>query len=187
MIIGILGPKGSGKDTLGDLIIKEYNFERDSFARSLKYACQELFLLSDEQLHDQSKKEVPDPRWFGASPRKIMQFVGTELFRDQLNKIMPGLGKDFFTYRFSLQFKENPNRNIVITDVRFQNEVDAIHDLGGIIIKLERPSQKINTDLHPSEVEMNSIKDFDYLIKNNIEGEPETMLYQFKMIFNAIK
>jgi hypothetical protein len=34
--------------------------------------------------------------------------------------------------------QENPNQNYVITDVRFQNELDFVHDMKGTTIEIER-------------------------------------------------
>jgi len=139
MLVGIMGRKGSGKDTCADYLVKQYGFVKKSFADPLKKVCQELFLFTNEQLYGTlEQKETPDPRWFNCSPRTAMQFVGTDLFRDRLDEIMPGLKKNIFTHHFKLYYKENPNIKIVIADVRFKNEVDLIKSLGGVIIKLDR-------------------------------------------------
>lgn len=148
-----MGTKGSGKDTCGDYLIDQYGFSKKSFADPLKRACQELFLFSHEQVFGtQEQKETPDMRWFNCTPRTALQYVGTELLRDQLNEIMPGLGKNIFTYRFQIWYQEevrkNPDLRVVITDVRFKNEIDFIQSLGGTVIKLERnPIINIPNDL----------------------------------------
>lgn len=171
VLIGLMGKKGSGKTTGAQYLINKYHFVEESFANPLKKACQELFLLSHSQVFGtQEEKETPDPRWFRCSPRKILQYVGTDLLRDNLDKIMPGIGKDIFTHRFKLWYEEelikNPLLCVVISDVRFQNEVDFIQSLGGTIIKINRETG-IESDSHPSEMEMNRITNFDYLIDNN--------------------
>lgn len=169
-LIGLMGIKKSGKDTCADYLVNNFGYQKKSFADPLKAACAELFLFNDQQLYGtQEQKETPDPRWFGCSPRVVMQFVGTELLRNNLDKIMPGLGNNIFTHRFKLWYQEecykNPNLCIVIADVRFQNEVDFIQSLGGRIIKIERPSVKTN-DMHQSEMELQSITNYDDLIMN---------------------
>ena len=45
------------------------------------------------------------------------------------------IGPDFFIKRLFRDWKEEP---IVISDVRFENEVRAIHERGGITIKITR-------------------------------------------------
>lgn len=172
MLIGFMGPKGSGKDTCGDFLVKNYGFIKKSFADPLKKVCQELFLFSNEQVNGTiEQKETPDNRWFGCTPRTAMQYVGTELFRDHLNNIMPGLEKNIFIHHFELwyqdEIKKNPQLNVVVTDVRFDNEAKFIRDLGGIVVKLERKTDPIKEDLHSSEIEINKIRSYNYLIKNN--------------------
>ena len=144
VLVGLMGIKASGKTTSADYLVSTHNFVEKSFAECLKRACQQLFLLSDEQVFGtQEQKETPDPRWFDCTPRKILQFVGTELLRDNLDKIMPGLGSGVFTHHLGLWYQEevkrNPGCRIVISDVRFQNEIDFIQSLGGSVVKVDRP------------------------------------------------
>lgn len=166
MLIGIIGKKGSGKDTTADYLISKYNFIKKSFADPLKKACKELFLLSDEQLYGK-EKEIPDNRWYNCTPRIMLQYVGTDLLRDQLNIIMPELNKNIFINHFKLWYNKEKdfNKYIVIPDVRFINEMETIRELNGIIIKIERNNN--NDDMHISEKEMEQITLFDYIIDNN--------------------
>ena len=171
VLIGIIGNKESGKTTSGKYIVDKYKFIERTFAHCLKKACQELFLLSDDQVYgSQEQKEAPDSRWFDCSPRKILQYVGTDLMRDQFDVIMPGLGKNIFIHHFKIWYQEyinlNPEANIIITDVRFLNEISFITSLGGIIIKIERPN--INeSDTHQSETELRQYKSSNFTIDNS--------------------
>lgn len=171
VLIGLLGTKGSGKSTGANYLVSKFGFIEKSFADCLKKICQELFLFSDDQLYGtQEQKETPDPRWFNCSPRSAMQFIGTDLLRNQMEQIMPGIGKNIFTHHFRIwyheQIKNNPDINVVISDVRFQNEVDFIHELGGIVIKIHRPDIE-SSDNHQSEKENLTICNYDYHIENN--------------------
>ncbi len=167
-IIGLMGTKGSGKTTGANYLIQNF-FQEKSFADCLKKICIELFLLKPEQVYGtQQQKETPDERWFGCTPRKMLQFVGTELCRNNLDKIMPGLGENVFTHHFlwyTQELEKNPNLLIVISDVRFQNEASFIKKLGGKIIKIERPTTEM-IDMHQSETELHTISDYDCLISN---------------------
>lgn len=169
MIIGILGNKNTGKDTVADYIVEKYNFVKKSLADPVKKTCQEIFLLTDSQLYDEKLKETSDPRWFNTKPRQMFQFIGTDLFRDQMEKLMPDIGKEIFLYHFQLWFQKEKEKNcnlcVVIPDIRFQNEVNFIKNLNGIIVKIERKTG-IN-DTHISETEMLSITNYDYFIENN--------------------
>ena len=169
MIIGLMGLKKSGKTLAANYLVSNYNFVERAFADCLKKAIQEIFLLTDDQVFGtQEQKEECDSRWFNCSPRQILQFVGTDLLRNNLNLIMPEIGKNVFVHHMRIwcqdQFKDSKFR-LVIPDVRFQNEVDFIHELGGIVIKINRFDSSLDT--HASENELLNIENFDYQINNN--------------------
>lgn len=64
MIFGISGKAGSGKDTVADLLVKEFGFVKVGLADPLKRICKEVFDFSDEQLWGPSeKRNEPDPRY----------------------------------------------------------------------------------------------------------------------------
>lgn len=187
MIIGLMGTMGSGKTLAANYLASKHNFVEFSFAQCLKKALKELFLLSDEQLYGtQAQKEEPDQRWFGCSSRRIMQYVGTELLRNNMENIMPGLGKNIFIHHFRIwydeQIKLNPELRVVISDVRFQNEADVINCLDGKLIKIARFSQNTTiSNLHESEVEMSKIKNYHCEIINN-----QTIDYLFEELDKII-
>ena len=178
MIISLMGKKQSGKDTSADYLVSRHGFMKKSFADPLKKACKEMFLFTDDQLYGPvESKEKPDSRWFGCSPRSALQFVGTELFRNHLDKIMPGLGQNIFVHHFKLWFEEernkNPNLRVVISDNRFINEAEFVKSLGGQIVKLYRPGLESmhNADGHQSETELDSYANYDLQINNNSTKE----------------
>lgn len=163
MIIGTLGKKSHGKDTISDHLVKNYGYTKRAFADPIKEVSKILFNFTDDQLYG-NKKETVDENW-NVSPRTVMQYIGTDVFRKDINKIMPGINDDFWVKSLANKIKDT-NDNIVISDVRFQNEVDCIHKLGGIVIKVER-SGKDNIDQHISETCIDQIEDYDYLINNS--------------------
>uniref|UniRef100_A0A6G6ABQ5 Deoxynucleotide monophosphate kinase n=1 Tax=Borely moumouvirus TaxID=2712067 RepID=A0A6G6ABQ5_9VIRU len=184
VLIGLMGNAGSGKTTFAEYIVKNHGFIEKSFADPLKKACQKLFLFEDHQIYGtQEQKETPDSRWFNCTPRTALQFVGTELFRDNLDRIMPGLGKDIFIHHFKIwyerELQRNPDVRVVVSDVRFQNEADFIKSLGGTVIKISREPIKKNLfekvssdfvvnqrDTHASEKELQNIKNYDIYVEN---------------------
>ena len=173
-LIGITGYKRSGKDTAGEYFIKQ-GYIKYAFAGPLKKACKEIFMFTEEQT-DGNDKEKHDDRW-NISARKVFQRFGTEIFRERLTEFYPemdNIKENFWTYRFKIWYQNQLNINkdvkIVVTDVRFDNEVEIIKELSGIIIKVERLNVK-NKDQHKSETSIGKIK-YDYLVKNdsNIEN-----------------
>ena len=173
-LIGLMGVSKAGKTTSANYLVSNHGFVESSFASSLKRACKELFMLTDDQVNgSQESKETPDPRWFGCTPRVMLQFVGTDLLRNQLDAIMPGLGKDIFVHSFKLWYQEqvrlNPNILVVMSDLRFPNEIEVVQSLGGFIVKIERSSANAGVAVasHESEALVRRIQTCDHLILND--------------------
>lgn len=184
-IIGILGKKRHGKDTISDHIIKKYKYQSVAYASPLKEACRILFGFNDEQLYG-NDKEVIDEYW-EITPRSAFQFIGTDLIRAQMKQLTPKIGENFWAEctRKCIRdkLKQDPQSNIVITDVRFPNEVDLVHEFNGIIIKVERPNMKSN-DEHISEKGIDDIKNFNHKIIN--DGTIEELHKKVDIIFSSL-
>lgn len=170
-LIGLSGQKRVGKDTFADYLCSNYGFTKYAFAGPLKKACQEIFLLSEQQV-DGIHKETMDNRW-GVSARKIFQKVGTELFREKLSEVIPemeSIEHNFWIYRFQLWYedfkKNNPEGKVIVSDVRFPNEAKIINKLCGKIIKIHR-NTGLNKDNHASEKNVELIETDIILVNNN--------------------
>ena len=139
-IIGITGLKGSGKDTIGDIICKNFDFQKVAFADKLKDIVSVLFdwdrkMLSGFTPEDRAIREQPDEFWSKKfekefTPRMALQKIGTEVMRNNLDK-------NIWVYCLERKLI-NEDGNFVITDVRFRNEIEMIRRLGGTIIRVER-------------------------------------------------
>jgi hypothetical protein len=160
MIIGISGVAAAGKTTMADHLVSNYQFQKVSFAGSLKKACKEIFNLSDEQLYG-TLKETIDPYW-GITPRYILQKVGTECMRNVFDK-------DIWIKSLGARIANTPNSNYCCDDCRFINELCAIKEWGGKVIKLHRPGAKATGGIegHSSETELLSFKEWSYVIYND--------------------
>jgi hypothetical protein len=157
MIIGVLGKKRSGKDTTGDYLVASKNFVKYSFANPIKRGAMELFGFTEDQVFGDAKDEI-DPTW-GITPRLVLQIMGTEVFQYDMPKYIPELqvfGRSFWVKRFEQWYNQNKDLDVVICDVRFQHEVDAILKMGGTILSVQRPNLSTG-DEHASEKEMDSI------------------------------
>lgn len=140
MIVGLLGFIGSGKGTAGD-ILKDMGFTPVSFAKGVKDVASEMFgwprhLLEGDTQVSREWREQPDKFWsaeFGKpfTPRYALQLMGTEVGREVFHE-------DFWVIRLKKFMQENPHQNYVITDVRFQNELDFVHSMNGVTIEIER-------------------------------------------------
>jgi len=159
MIIGFGYKARSGKDTAAGYLRDHFGFTPVAFADSLKRACAEIFGLSQEQLYG-DQKEAEDPYWRD-TPRNILQKVGTECLRR-------GYDENVWIHSLGRKVKREPDRNWVITDVRFPNEANAVKDWGGKVVQVSRPSAPgIATNLHASEVSMIEYEGWDYTLLNS--------------------
>lgn len=177
MRIALTGFKGSGKDTVGQVLIDEYGFERYGIADPLKEVCRSIFMFDDEQLYG-SKKETPDPRWNGMRPRQAFQAIGTNLMHhldehiDELKPLFDGKGP--WLHRFKMIMDQDPDKRWLITDCRFKHEAEFLRQQGFQIWRIYRDSRADNIDQHPSETEMLEIKE-DVLIHNRDNRLTDTL------------
>ncbi len=139
LIIGLHGPKGCGKDYAANVLANsQYKFKRVAFADPIKNKICETFGIKIEDL-DRLKRassiaiteniHEANKTYSTLSGRDFVRNFGMmmrEYDEEQFNRYV----EDFINY--------HPDENIVITDVRFQNEVNLIYKLGGTVIELYR-------------------------------------------------
>lgn len=141
MIIGFVGLIGAGKDTAADYLVNFHGFRRDSFANTLKDAVSCVFgwdrtLLEGRTNEAREWREQVDPWWAerldmpNLTPRWILQYWGTEVCRK-------GFHDDIWIASLENKMRKTGD-NIVISDVRFPNEIKAIHNAGGMVIRVQR-------------------------------------------------
>lgn len=181
-IIAICGAKRSGKDVLAKCLINKYNYEKLSFAEPLKKAVKELFNFNDiqvgidEENGNGEEKDIIDDRW-GITPRKALQYFGTEIMQYKINELIPNANRGFFADILLSQIVEN--EKYVISDLRFLHEYDKIKDLNIIVIKVIRPSIIKKMDEHISENEYENIPGCIELLN---DGSIERFLENFELL-----
>jgi hypothetical protein len=148
-IIGITGQAHAGKDAVADILVRRRRFCKVALADPMKRFLSEVFGFSDEQLWGH-EKEVPDARWGGLTPRRALQTLGTEWGRsaygdvwvEYLLKVAKTVLEENVGYspQNGIEWHSSPGyRGVIVSDVRFSNEADAIHRAGGKILRVERP------------------------------------------------
>jgi hypothetical protein len=122
-------------------LCEEYGFEQVSFASHLKDVASVLFgwkreLLEGDTNESRDFRQEPDQFWSEKfnkpfTPRLALQLLGTEAVRNVFHE-------DFWIHALDMKIQKSPVKNIVITDVRFKNEIDWVHSKSGILIEVRR-------------------------------------------------
>ena len=141
MIVGLVGFIGAGKGTVADLLVKRHGFFKESYANSLKDACSIIFgwdrqMLEGNTPESRAWREQKDEWWSNKlgkefSPRLALQLMGTEAGRDVFHP-------DLWVHTVMRRCENAPWNNYVIADVRFPNEINAIKNSGGKVIRVRR-------------------------------------------------
>lgn len=160
MIIGLVGFASSGKGTVADYLVDKHLFSKMAFADPLKDAASVIFgwprhMIEGDNQVSRIFRETPDPFWsekldYDFTPRMALQKLGTESGRDVF-------GQDIWVN--ALEKRIHDHENVVVADVRFSNEIDAIIKFGGKVIRIKRGGEPIWYDvaynhLHKNEYNM---------------------------------
>lgn len=195
MILGFSGKALAGKDTAADYLMQTGFWQKKvSFASNLKDLCSEVFVVpkdlfytqegkrkklknkvvfNDKHLdgiiywlcktHKIDKNSVEYNKFFGQelyTPRDILQFVGTDVIRSYCDG-----------YHVDVVFLNNNinTDNIIITDVRFMNEVEGVLNNNGFVVRIERIFDKCSSEFntgHLSETSLDSFDRWSYILNN---------------------
>jgi hypothetical protein len=199
-VVGLVGLRGAGKDTAAQVLI-ENGWHRIAFADGLYLEAAQAFGVTVDFLGRRETKETPlpelalvnctdgifvavmlqaagirlgktDGRRVSAflrkprSPREIMQNWGTEYRRTLIRD-------DYWREQVRRVVAANPDKNYVVTDVRFPDEGALVEDtLGGELGRVCRPGLAGANDkslMHSSEVAMLAYPIAKKFL--NVEGE----------------
>jgi hypothetical protein len=143
-LIGIAASAQSGKSTVARYLRDRFGYGEVSFAEPIRQFISSLTGIPRADLEAGPLKEAVIP-WIGKSPRQMMQTLGTEWGRN--------LVKESFWVDRAMQTVNDLAWSFtpaVISDVRFENEAEAIRERGGFILHLSRPNA-LQVASHPSE------------------------------------
>jgi hypothetical protein len=184
MIISVSGLIGSGKDTIADYLVLKHGFLRESWAGTLKDAVAHVFgwdrvLLEGKSDEARVWREQVDTWWAERlnlpklTPRWILQYWGTEVCRH-------GFHDEIWVASLENKLRKS-EKNIVISDSRFVNEINAVKRAGGISVRVMRGQDPVwvklcknNFDtfkatfpeIHASEYSSVGL-DYDIIVENN--------------------
>lgn len=177
LIIGVMGKKRHGKDTFASRLISAHGFARLAFADPMRdglYGLNPLIRVEGDEVgplleagcyvspgdHVRLRYLVDSVGWEKAKEvrevRRLLQEYGTGLRET--------LGENVWVDA-TLRQAAAIDGPVVITDVRFPNEVTAVvgdDDLKGFTVRVTRPSIPDSGDKHISETALDGIRaDFE--------------------------
>lgn len=150
-IIGIHGLKYAGKTTTGDWLHDRFGHQGIAFATPVKRV---VYIINSLLPSGRRVQEFVDQYgWEGIKTltsrmdradylevRRLQQATGTDAGREVL-------GVDIWANKASDQ--ADSNSRFMFTDVRFDNEAQVVHDMGGFMLEVVRPG--LVADDHSSE------------------------------------
>jgi hypothetical protein len=174
-IVCLCGYKRSGKDYVADILRERHGYQHMQIAHKLKETLRVMFGFNDDQLHG-AFKETVDPVW-NITPRRAMEFMGTEIGQYDMQKFVPGIGRNFWIRSLIQDPKMYSSASVVISDFRFAHEIDelkrAFPDRTVCVVRIENPNVGLNST-HVSETTVDRLT-HDILFRNDKTVYDETI------------
>lgn len=146
--LALIGPAGTGKDTVADYLVERYGYVRVAFADPLRELAEfvDPVIYAEDRapfephlLHyvsaleafgyRETKDDYPEARRFlDRLGRGVREVLGASTWTDALERRLDAL---------------EPDQPVVVTDTRFPNEVDLLVDLGFQPLRLSRAAAAI--------------------------------------------
>lgn len=173
ILLGLVGKKNSGKDTVGQLLATEmlrlgWRPIRLSFADDIK---EEIAAATGGNI-----KTINANKQF-VEVRRLLQWWGTDLRREQ--------DLEYWLKKMRNKYEALPDNSFIyVTDCRFLNEAACIRVLGGSLCRVFRNVADDIIDKHVSETELNLIK-FDHHLDNH--GDMNALSLRVKQLVMVIR
>jgi len=201
MIVSIYGRNNAGKTTLANMLVDKYNFVRLSFAGALREIVKSYFGIDNSWKTDTFWNMYSDKKYLTGveslfsiinnandikylmlnrvskattkrqAYRITMELVGTELFRNLILKDIWIAITVFNVFRYL-----GEGKNIVIDDMRFNNEYEVLSNLNAVFIKIVSPFEE-PMGTHESQKYTDDFRK-DYVIYN--DGTKDDLFEKFK-------
>jgi hypothetical protein len=178
-LIGLAGKRGSGKNTVATLIQElepGRNWQVLAFGDAIKNVCAALAAELPQPYYSQEGKAELLPA-FGLTRGAMLQQVGAALrtwrptvWIEALLASLPA---------------EQP---VIVADLRFPDEAEAIRARGGIVVRVEGdPLQQrgdgTRDDNHPSETALDDYRSYSAVLHNT--GSLDTLREQVRQLLSS--
>lgn len=143
-LIGLGGYATAGKDAVADFLVTDHGFMKMGMSDALL----DVMTILNPYLTSVSFPDTHPPVRFvdhlevvgyveakrHPEVRRLMQILGTEIGRNMLG---PDTWADMARNKILAELDHG--RSVAITGIRFPNEIDMIHSLGGALVWVDRP------------------------------------------------
>lgn len=156
MVIGVAGQFRQGKDKASDHLAESLGLGRDAFAFGVKRVFCDYFGVDVDFVERWKVVDEPPPG-FLISVRRALQLIG-DGFR--------GIRDDVW---IEALFRRTPG-SVVVSDVRYRNELAAVKERGGVNLLIYRPGF-LNDDPNGSEAQIRPF--VEHFLAAGVEGRVE--------------
>lgn len=170
-LVGMIGRKRTGKDTVAGVLATEFGFEKAAFADPLREVVEAIDPIVDYRTSYKTGPGVIVPVRYSEAVR-VRTYEGAKDAYPEVRQVLQRLGTDGirkldtdFWVRIALGRIDARTTPLVLTDVRFPNEAEAIVDRGGWIVRVLRDGTKTDGE-HVSESALDDYPE-DFTISNN--------------------
>lgn len=181
-LVGLIGKKRVGKDTFAAVLVEEFGFARVAFADPLKEMALTIdpvigwYANNGSAVHMRLDTAVALRGWEEAKDvypeaRRFLQRLGDGVRQfDPEFWVRAGMRKARALRRGGSDAAVvfGPGQPVVITDVRYPNEADAIRDAGGVLVRIVRPGVD-DGDTHASETALDGYAGVENVIHNDTD------------------
>lgn len=163
--IALIGKARSGKDSTCAALVGGYAFTRLALADPLKEMALRMdpLIPTGHGVHVRLSKLIEDVGWEYAKThypevRRFLQHTGQTIREND----------PYYWVRIlmdKVDSAEKWNMPVVVTDVRYRNEAEALRLRGFLMVRVQRPDL-VSTDTHDSENELNDYPTDETLIND---------------------
>lgn len=161
MIVGISGKAESGKDVVASRLVQAHGFTRHAFADAIKVAYFDATFGGASIDTDKGKIAWVDANKHHAAVRSRLQEIGQARRAED---------PDYWVAQVWAWQSAHGIEGLVIPDVRYKNEAEAIKRRNGLVIRVERPGHgnQLTPEqrAHTSECDLDDYEGFDLILGN---------------------
>jgi hypothetical protein len=167
--VALLGKAQSGKDTVGQTLVRHAGYTRLAFADKLKDAALRVDPIIGWTHDDEAVRLAEEVEYRGWESVKA-EDPEVRRFLQEYGQTVREMDPEFWIRPVAAQIRNGTALNMptVVTDVRYLNEVDALRELGAVVVRIVRTGAGLagTAGKHASETELDAVE-ADVTISND--------------------